>query len=182
LKARDPDPERSPATCTRLGARAEGLLLQRDTYFNVPRGRLKLREQEGSPPHLIAYERPDRADRRESRYRLIQVDSAPETVPGLSATLGVKVIVAKERRLFIWHDNVRIHIDDVEGLGRFIEFEAVAPADSDLTRERAQIETLQEAFHITESDLVAGSYSDLMVRREGEGITRLNLEQWRRGS
>lgn len=163
LKARDTDPERSLATCEALGAEAHGVLVQRDTYFNVTKGRLKLQEEKGGAPHLIAYERPNIDAQRESRYRLIEVESAEELEAGLSATLGVKVVVAKERRLFIWQSNVRVHLDAVEGLGRFIEFEAVVADDSDLSRERDQVATLRDAFRIVEADLIVGSYSDLML-------------------
>lgn len=59
--------------CRELGAEDKGALIQRDTYFEVPRGRLKLREESDAIAHLIAYERPDLAGYKESRYRLIEV-------------------------------------------------------------------------------------------------------------
>jgi adenylate cyclase class IV len=58
---------------------------------------------------------------------------------------------------------VRIHLDSVEGLGDFIEFESVAPANSDLTHEEDQAIRLREAFGIEGSDVIGGSYCDLMV-------------------
>jgi adenylate cyclase class IV len=85
------------------------VLVQRDTYFHAPRGRLKLREEEGAISHLIAYERPDLAGQRESRYRIVEVDNAEELKTALSGSLGMKVVVEKERQLFIWEGNVRIH-------------------------------------------------------------------------
>lgn len=167
LKARDKHPDRSLAACEALGAEPQGVLVQRDTYFNVTNGRLKLREEKGKAPHLIAYERPNLDEQRESRYRLIEVNPAEELEAGLSTTLGVKVVVAKERRLFIWQGNVRVHLDAVEGLGRFIEFEAVASPDSDLAREQAQVATLRDAFRIEDADLIPGSYSDLILASDG---------------
>jgi adenylate cyclase class IV len=119
LKARDNDPERSLATCEALGAEAQGVLTQRDTYFNVAQGRLKLREERGATPHLIGYERPDLSGQRESRYRIVAVEDAEVLKAALSGALGVKVVVAKERRLYLWEGNVRIHIDAVEGMGNF---------------------------------------------------------------
>ncbi|HEX4110225.1 MAG TPA: hypothetical protein VHX88_18995 [Solirubrobacteraceae bacterium] len=59
LKARDPDPARSLATCLQLGAVDHGERGQRDTYFHVPRGRLKLREERPGEPHVVHYERSD---------------------------------------------------------------------------------------------------------------------------
>lgn len=138
------------------------MLSQRDTYFRVPRGRLKLREEEGAAAHLIAYERPDLVGQRESRYRIVDVEQPDELVAALSSVLGVRVVIAKERRLFLW-EGVRIHLDKVDGLGDFIEFEAVAPAGSDLSREEVQVKTLRQALEIDDADVIGVSYSDLAL-------------------
>ncbi len=162
LKARDWDRVRSLAACKEIGAEPRGVLVQRDTYFQARHGRLKLREQEGARPHLIAYERPDGMEARESRYRIIELGEPEELKAVLGGTLGVRAMVAKERRLFLW-EGVRIHLDRVDGLGEFIEFEAVADAGSDLSHEEAQVVSLRRAFGIDEVDLVAGSYCDLVA-------------------
>src|SRR5215218_10746980 len=134
LKARDVDPERSLEVCESLGAESRGVLVQEDTYFNVFHGRLKLRREQGATPHLIAYERPDHAGQKESRYRIVEVSEALELQAALAGALGIVAIASKTRRLFVL-GNVRIHLDRVEGLGSFIEFEAVAaPGDRDLAR------------------------------------------------
>lgn len=163
LKARDPDPARSLRTCRALGARDGAVLLQQDTYFVVPEGRLKLRRESAAPAQLIAYERADRTSARESRYRIAEVPDATETEAALAAVLGVKVQVSKQRRLFLLGD-VRIHLDLVVGLGSFIELEAVAgqAATADFG---VELSRLRRAFQIDESDLVAESYSDLKCHR-----------------
>jgi adenylate cyclase class 2 len=130
---------------------------------------LKLREEDGTPTQLIAYQRADLASERTSHYRLIDVPDAEGLKAALAATLGIKVVVAKRRRLFLWEGNVRIHLDAVEGLGDFIEFEAVASAESDLESERAQAERLRVAFEINDGDVIGGSYCDLMARRVSRG-------------
>jgi predicted adenylyl cyclase CyaB len=168
LKVRDRDPRRSLAICGSLDAVDRGVLVQRDTYFSVARGRLKLREEDGSVPHLISYERPDVSMERESRYRIVDVVDVEGLKAALAGTLGVKAVVAKRRRLFVWEKNVRIHLDAVENLGDFIEFEAVADADSDLTRERDQALRLREAFEIDAGDVIGGSYCDLVDGRGSE--------------
>ena len=162
LKARDADPARSLATCQSLGADDQGVLLQSDTYFRILNGRLKLREQEGATPHLIAYERSDEVGQRESRYWLVEVADAEGIKAALSAALGIRIVVAKRRRLFLWR-SVRIHLDEVDGLGNFIELEAVAPPDSDLSCEEARVQTLRQAFEIDDADLIGVSYSDLAL-------------------
>jgi homotetrameric cytidine deaminase len=159
LKALDPEPARSLDRALALGAEDRGVIVQRDTYFRVGSGRLKLREEQPGEAHLIAYERPDAAEVRVSAYRVVPVPDAAALLEALEETAGVDVVVAKRRRLLLW-ESVRIHLDEVEGLGSFVELEAVAEPGSDLTRERRQIEQLREALRIRDDALREGSYSD----------------------
>lgn len=140
------------------------MLWQRDTYFDVSAGRLKLREQQPGRAHLIQFERADEPRQRESRYRIIETDDPQRLLAALAAALGVLVVVTKHRRLFLWQD-VRIHLDDVERLGAFIEMEAVAPADSDLRTEYELVEHLREAFAITDDRLCATGYAQQLIAR-----------------
>jgi adenylate cyclase, class 2 len=160
LKARDADPERSLFACRALDAEAKGTLSQRDTYFRAARGRLKLREEDGSEPHLIAYERADRAEQRQSLYRVVPVIEVDRLKASLADALGVEVVVSKERKLFIW-ERVRIHLDVVEGLGHFVEFEAIVDDEVEIPSCEARIAALMQAFELEDADLVASSYSDL---------------------
>ncbi len=162
LKARDPDPDRSVARCEALGAHDDGVLRQRDTYFAAAHGRLKLREQEPGGAQLIAYARPDASDARTSAYRLADVSDPPALAAALDAALGTLVVVDKRRRLFIW-EGVRIHLDEVEGLGSFVELEGVAAAGSDRQRERTLLARLRDELAIADDALVAHSYSDLLL-------------------
>jgi homotetrameric cytidine deaminase len=160
LKALDPDPVRSLATCAELGAEDRGVLRQRDTYFRTRSGRLKLREEEPGGATLIQYDRPDEPSARESRYRLTRVDDPGELRASLDAALGMLVVVEKERHLLLW-EGVRIHLDTVAGLGSFVELEAVAPPDSDLSAERDKVARLQRALGIAE--VLTDSYSDRLL-------------------
>ena len=160
LKALDPDPARTIAVCRELGAEDRGVLRQRDTYFRTRAGRLKLREEDPGGATLIQYERPDAAAARESRYRLTPVDDAEELRASLDSALGTLVVVEKERHLLTWQ-GVRIHLDDVAGLGAFVELEGVAPPDSDLTPEREKVSQLQRALGI--EDVLTDSYSDRLL-------------------
>jgi len=159
LKARDRDPSRSLKVCESLGAEEQGLLLQQDTYFEVPRGRLKLRRESDATAQLISYERRDLPGQRESRFRIVEVAEPTELEGALKATLGIKVVVSKQRRLFLLGD-VRIHLDLVVDLGDFIEFEAVG-GHTDPARFEDVLSGLCSSFGIEDADLVAGSYSDL---------------------
>lgn len=80
----------------------------------------------------------------------------------LTAALGVRVVIEKRRRLFLW-EGVRIHLDAVEGLGSFLELEALAPAGSDLSYEQGQVRALRQALAIEDADLVGVSYCDLAL-------------------
>lgn len=154
--------------CDVLRAQDEGVLWQRDTYFNVSAGGLKLREQRPGRAHLIQFERADEACQRESRYRIIDIDDPQTLLAALATAIGVTVAVTKHRHLFLWK-NVRIHLDDVESLGTFIELEAVAPPDSDLNHEHQLVEQLRNAFSITDDRLVATGYATQLRELQNRG-------------
>jgi adenylate cyclase class 2 len=162
LKARDLDPARSLRASLDLGAADHGWLQQLDTYFKVSNGRLKLREQDDAA-ELIYYERSDDAIERVSTYRIVPVEDAEGLKDALGAALGVLVAVAKSRHLLIWR-NVRIHLDDVPGLGSFIELEAVAEPDSDLSGEYRNVTKLRQTLAITDEQILAVGYSDELLR------------------
>jgi homotetrameric cytidine deaminase len=162
VKALDPDPQRSLAVVQQLGADDRGVLVQRDTYFRVPSGRLKLREEQPGGATLVQYDRPDAAAARLSSYRLVAVEDPDGLRAALDASLGTLVTVHKERRLFI-ADGVRIHLDTVRDLGSFVELEGVAAAGSDLERERAKVARLMEALDIGPERVLTDSYSDRLL-------------------
>ncbi len=157
-----PHPDRTLERARALGAEDRGELRQRDTYFAAPHGRLKLREQEPGGAELIAYERPDAAEARESRYRITPVPDAAATAEALDAALGTVVVVDKRRHLLLW-EGVRIHLDRVEGLGAFVELEGVAAADSDLAREGALVARLRAELGIADDALEPRGYADLLL-------------------
>jgi homotetrameric cytidine deaminase len=161
LKAHDPDPARTLERALAAGAEDRGLLRQRDTYFHVGQGRLKLREEDPGGATLIAYERPDAATERVSSYRLVPVAEAEPLRDALAASAGVDVVVIKRRHLLMW-GTVRIHLDEVRGLGSFLELEAVAEPGSDLRRERAQVAELRTVLEIRDDALREGSYADAL--------------------
>jgi len=158
-KARDPDPSGSLALCRTLDAQDQGEIRQRDTYFAVARGGLKLREEQPGRAHLIQFERAGEPQQRESRYRIAEIADAEALRAALTAAIGTTVVVCKARRLFLWRQ-VRIHLDTVERLGSFIELEAVAPPGSDLAEEYALVQTLREQLGITDERLVAHGYAE----------------------
>ncbi len=115
------------ARLRQLGATDAGVLEQRDLFFAVPRGRLKLRLQPGQPAQLIHYERADAAMLRPSDYRIVEVQDAA-ALHDLLAAAGVERGEVRKCRHLFRLDNVRIHLDQVDGLGSFLELEAVVDA------------------------------------------------------
>jgi predicted adenylyl cyclase CyaB len=161
LKARCADVAAARAAATRLGAREAGVLVQTDTYFRVWHGRLKLRVIEGRPAELIWYDRPDQGPARTSRYRLVPVPDPEALTAALAAALGVRGKVHKRRELYLWH-NVRIHLDDVAGLGTFVEFEAVLSPTDDEPTAQVRLEQLSRALSIGPAKQLAVSYADIL--------------------
>jgi predicted adenylyl cyclase CyaB len=128
-----------------------------------------LREIEGEGAVLIAYQRDDAASARASDYRLVPVPDADGIREALAATLGVRVVVRKRRQIFL-HHQVRIHLDQVEGLGDFVEFEAVVDAQAgsrvpaaDAKSGYQRLAFLQAHFGIAAEDLVERSYGELLL-------------------
>ena len=162
IKARDADPKRTLERALALGAEDRGEIRQRDTYFARARGRLKLREQEAGEGELIQYRRSDGTDARESNYRRVPTGEAAGLREALDAAFGTLVVVEKTRRLLLW-ENVRIHLDDVEGLGTYMELEAVTTEGSDLAFEHEKVARLRTELGIGDDALVGESYSDLLL-------------------
>jgi homotetrameric cytidine deaminase len=163
IKARDADPDATAARCQALGAVDHGVLQQRDTYFAGRHGRLKLREQDEAAAELIAYRRPDAEQAQESAFVRAPAAEPALLREALDAALGETVAVVKRRRLFVW-EQVRIHLDDVEGLGTFIELEAMVGPGLN-TREEAleKVARLRSELAISDDALVAVGYSDLLL-------------------
>jgi predicted adenylyl cyclase CyaB len=75
------------------------------------------------------------------------------------------VVVSKRRHLFLW-EGVRIHLDEVEGLGTFIEFEAVVESGSGaeaIAEAHEKVARLRSHLAIEDSALVPVSYADLLL-------------------
>ena len=161
LKARHVDLRAAAAALERLGARGPAVEEQTDTYFRVPNGRLKLREVAGQPAVLIRYERPDLPDPRTSTYLLVPAPDPEGLRAALAAAVGVRGMVRKRRTVYLWH-NVRIHLDEVAGLGSFVEFEAVLSPGEDEPAARARLEELGRLLGLGPAGHLAPSYADLL--------------------
>ena len=166
IKARLSDLEAARAIAVDLGAAPHGVEEQTDRYYTLDAGRrVKLRTIRGSRAELITYDRPEVRGVRASEYTLTPVrdEAAGLCLVPKSAPL---VVVHKRREVLLW-DNVRIHLDEVDGLGSFLELEAGVDASHDETACRAQIDSLMNALRLSEPELIRASYAELILECGG---------------
>jgi len=135
---------------------------QQDFFYDVPRGRLKLRQfDDGTPAELIFYQRDDRDGPKASYYTRSPVTN-PDAMHALLATaLTTRGIVTKERQVFLV-GRTRIHLDRVDGLGDFVELEVVLQPEDDEEGGAAEAHALFEKLGVSPADLVAVAYVDLL--------------------
>jgi adenylate cyclase class IV len=164
LKTADADPAATERACRALGAVDGGILVQRDTYFDIARGRLKLREDlERHTAELIFYLRADEAGLRSSSYWRAPTADGDALRSLLEAAHGIAGTVCKRRRLFL-HRNVRIHLDEVDGLGSFVELESVlAEAGRESAEEAAALAEVVGALGLAARAAIPGGYLELMA-------------------
>ncbi len=164
FKARLHDAAHVRATLKRLHARFLGTDRQVDTYFRVPKGRLKIREGriENS---LIFYQRTNSAHARRSTVEMMLLPRRNSVRPILSRALEVLAVVDKRREIY-FVGNVKIHLDRVRGLGTFVEVEAMTRS-GDSRKVRAQAAKFKKHFAISSADIVPQSYSDLILKKHG---------------
>lgn len=165
IKARCTGFKKIKAILEEQNARFVGLDHQIDTYFNVPNGRLKLR-QGHIENQLIYYNRPNQAGPKQSDVTLYPSEKDSSLKDVLISALGKKVTVDKKRYIY-FIDNVKFHIDEVKGLGHFMEIEAIdKDGNIGLTKLKEQCDFYLKLFEIEEKDLVDVSYSDLILASE----------------
>ena len=166
IKARLGDFEKTRAVAEELSGGPGRLIEQEDTFFHVPRGRLKLRVFSPTAGELIYYERPDGKGPTQSQYLIARTNEPEALKAALAAALGVRGVVRKKRRLFLV-GQTRIHLDDVEGLGRFLELEVVLELGQAPAEGEAIARDLVKQLKVRDEDLIDKAYIDLIVSQEG---------------
>jgi len=141
------------------------LIEQEDTFFNVSKGRLKMRKFFDGSGELIYYERPDTSDPCASLYNIFRTQDADELTKTLAMSLGVRGVVKKKRHLFL-AGRTRIHLDEVEGLvGSYLELEVVLREDEGPEGGTAEAQRLMAELGIKPEDLIDKAYIDLLDER-----------------
>jgi adenylate cyclase, class 2 len=162
FKARIKDEQRVRDALKTLNARSIGTDHQVDTYFRVPAGRLKVREGriENS---LIFYRRSNARRARQSAVEMMLLPRRNSLRPILERALATLAVVDKRREIY-FVKNVKIHLDRVRQLGKFLEVEAISRT-GDVKKIRSQARYFQQLFGVTAKDIVAESYSDLILAK-----------------
>ncbi len=163
---------------TDMRSRAEALadtpvqvLPQEDTFFGVAHGRLKLRVRPEGPAQLIYYERPDQDGPKRSDYHIFETPDPDSLKTTLGLALGIRGVVRKTRYLYLV-GQTRVHLDDVDALGQFMELEVVMrPGQTDVEGQAIATD-LMAKLGVVEADLLEGAYMDLIEERSGRAAAR----------
>lgn len=174
-----------PQACERMGADLKRSFAQKDTYFRVAHGRLKLRESEGRLPALIAYKRINSPVFRSSNFEILSLASQADgerLKAMLIETVGQRGVVVKFRRVYE-KSAALINVDVVEGLGDFVEIEVDVERSGSPAQALATANEISAELGISRADAVPWSYIDMLKMREQAEIWRQKLDsQPRRGS
>ncbi len=164
IKARCPDLQLVKAALENLPVQFEGIDNQVDTFFQTPAGRLKLRRSAIYGNLLIPYIRPNQIRPKSSQYALIRLSETDKIEYLLNNILGIRLVVSKKREIYLY-ENVRIHLDQVEHLGEFIELEAVIKHEKELDENHKKVQFLMDVFNINQNDLIELAYADLLEKQ-----------------
>lgn len=146
-----------------IGFALRGLLIQRDTFFSIHHGKLKLREQPDGAS-LIHYRRDRVRGLEVSHYEMVPVANPQAMLEFLRSALGVLHEVSK-RRILLLRENIRLHLDQVDSLGEFGEIEAVVDPAAGADAYRPEVAEILAALGIRDADLIDVSYFELMRQR-----------------
>ena len=143
------------------------VLIQEDVFFHVTKGRLKLRIFSDGEGELISYERSDVLGPKESTYFIAPVKKPAQLKTALTHALGIRGVIKKKRCLY-FIGQTRIHLDEVEGLGDYIELEVVLSENQTWDEGKKKADELMDLLQIEEEDLVDRAYIDLISSDENE--------------
>jgi predicted adenylyl cyclase CyaB len=145
-----------------LKARHLGTFHQTDIYFDTPKGRLKLRQFDNQKTQLIYYERENLFKPKRSHVFVLELPESKAIVAFLKKILKVKATVKKTREIYLYQ-RTQIHLDSVDSLGYYVEFERGTPnTKKEMENSVKILERLMETLEINPKNLEKSSYSDLV--------------------
>ena len=140
------------------------LIFQEDTFFNTPQGRLKLRVLSEDRGQLIYYTRPDQQGPKRSEYQISHTSTPTSLRRVLALAYGIRGVVRKTRHLYLV-GQTRVHLDDVEGLGQFVELEVMMEEGQSDAEGQQIAGDLMASLGVESTDLLEGAYMDLLESR-----------------
>ena len=170
IKARVNDWDRLVAAAEKAADGPVTVIHQRDVFYKTPKGRLKMRFFDDGKGELIFYERPDEDGAKACDYHIHPTDS-PATLHGvLCSSPGIAGEVEKTRHLYM-AGQTRIHLDEVEGLGKFMELEVVLKEGQGIEEgENIANELFEKTLGLDPASRVSGAYIDLLkLQKENHG-------------
>jgi predicted adenylyl cyclase CyaB len=163
IKARIESADAWSAKIAALADRGPIDIAQDDTFFRCGTARLKLRAFSDGSGELIYYRRADEYGPKESFY-LRSPTSAPDSLREcLTSAYGQVGRVRKHRKLFLV-GRTRVHLDEVEGLGDFLELEVMLVDDEPAEAGVREARELMEKLDIKPPQLIDDAYVDLLAR------------------
>ena len=170
------EPDLAAAALKAAGARFVIRLRQLDTYYRVPTGKLKKREawpvlaapepdqplqlEEPEPVEYIRYERHERPNPKLSDFHIYTEAEFAERFGQTPPPVWVQV----DKVRAVWMAGpVRVHLDEVKGLGRFLEFESLVTKEQNIARGHESVNTLRARLAPTLGEPVAAGYADLLA-------------------
>lgn len=162
IKARARNFEEIKSRAEKLSDLPMEIILQEDTFFNTSTGRLKLRVL-ADHAQLIYYTRPDQEGPKRSDYHITYSDDPENLKRVLELAYGIRGVVKKTRYLYLI-GQTRVHLDDVEGLGQFMELEVVMAKGQSDAEGQAIAEGLMSGLGVERGDLIDGAYMDLLEK------------------
>ncbi len=161
IKARVDDMDALRARVRTIATAPMDVLHQEDVFFHAPRGRLKLRIFDSAHGELIAYERPDAEGPKASHFQIVPTHEPARLRALLTAALGEAGVVIKRRELHMVQQT-RVHLDEVDRLGSFMELEVVLAEGDSPEQGTAIAHELMSRLEIPRENLIAGAYFDLL--------------------
>jgi len=142
------------------------LLTQKDTYFQVSNGRLKLRE-ENTGTYFIRYYRVNSGSEKISNYHFYPIKNKIEFDNVFGGSMNIEVIVDKTRELYIY-ENARIHLDTVLNLGTFLEIEVVIKTIEEENKSKELFQKLMDMMNINNNQVIECGYRELLIKENPE--------------
>ena len=156
------DQERFNNLAAQLAPYYSETLYQTDTYFETKHDRFKLREENGKTPYLIRYQRPDLEEAKQSNYLFYPVNNVDLFLSVIGDSLKEELKIKKQRAIYFPKPHIRVHLDQIEDLGNFLEIEIILSNTAPLSVAKTEMLELENWLNITNLSKISLGYRELL--------------------